>query len=298
MGTKISLTVFHPQADLLLDQAVDLLHLYKNRFSANDDDSELMAVNKMAGIEPVKVHPQLFDLIAIGKEHSIAEDSRLNIAIGPLVQLWRIGFSDARLPKKDEIQEKLALIDPHKIELDKSSSTVFLEEKGMKIDLGSLAKGYIADRIKDFFLQAGVQSALINLGGNVLTVGQNFEAERSWYIGIQHPDLTRGNHLANLAIDDLSVVTSGIYERKLELDGQTYHHIFDSKTGYPVENNTASITIISPNSVDGEIWTTRLFGLDRHRIIETVEGIPEIEAIHISKDLRIDMTSGVISKIV
>lgn len=298
MGTKISLSIFHPQADQLLDQAVDLLHLYKNRFSANDDDSELMAVNRAAGLEPVQVHPQLFDLIAIGKEHSLADKSQVNIAIGPLVQTWRIGFSDARLPESAEIKEKLALIDPSLIELDPATSTVFLKKAGMKIDLGALAKGYIADRIKEFFIEAGVTSGIINLGGNVLTIGQNQEAKRPWHIGIQHPDLSRGHHLTHLSVIDQSVVTSGIYERKLTIGDQTYHHIFDSQTGYPVENDTASLTILSDASLDGEIWTTRLFGLDRYSIMEIVEETPGIEAIHISKNQRIDFSSGIISKIV
>ena len=298
MGTTITISILHQEAELILDQAVDLLHLYKNRFSANDDDSELMAVNKAAGLHPVKVHPDLFELIAIGKEHSLAPDSHLNIAIGPLVQSWRIGFADARVPSVLEIASALLLIDPNEIHLFPDSSEVFLGVSGMKIDLGALAKGYIADKIGSFLRQEGVEDAIINLGGNVLTLGQHPLEERPWHIGIQLPDEKRGEHLTSLAVANQSVVTSGIYERRLVVNGKTYHHIFNDKTGYPMETDVTSLTIVSDKSVDGEIWTTRLFGSAAPSIIEQVESQEGIEALVITQDQRIYMTTGIISKIV
>ena len=120
----------------------------------------------------------------------------------------------------------------------------------MKIDLGALAKGYIADRIADFLKAEKVTSALINLGGNVLTFGPALHnPDQKWRIGIQNPKETRNTNLMVLAIRDQSVVTSGIYERTFEIDGKTYHHIFNSQTGYPVSSDLASLTIISSLSV-------------------------------------------------
>ena len=147
---------------------------------------------------------------------------------------------------------------------------------GMKIDLGALAKGYSADCIATFLKSQGVTDALIDLGGNILTVGQHPIKQQPWRIGIQNPVEKRGQHLLVLSVKDKSVVTSGIYERHLEVDGQSFHHIFDSKTGYPVETDLASITIISDRSVDGEIWTTRLFGEAPASILNTVESLPGI----------------------
>ena len=128
---------------------------------------------------PVKVHPDLFELISLGLDHSLAPKSHLNISIGPLVQTWRIGFSDAKVANSEEIASALALIDPHFIKLDSVNSTVFLEKKGMKIDLGCLAKGYSADKVAIFLKENGVTSALINLGGNILTIGNNQAKKRS-----------------------------------------------------------------------------------------------------------------------
>ena len=293
MGASITLTIFHEDAQNLLLQCEQLLHLYKNRFSANDADSELMEINLQAGKKAVRVHPELFELIALGKKHSIATNSHLNIAIGPLVQTWRIGFSDAKLPSKEEIQSLLQITNPEEIVLDDSKKEVYLSKVGMRIDLGALAKGYIADKLKQFLVEQGVQSGIIDLGGNILTIGENPTFQRPWRIGIQNPILDRGEHVAVIAVSDASVVTSGIYERQLVVDGKTYHHIFDRKTGYPMEKEVASITIVAEKSVDCEIWTTRLFGQNPYDIIEEIEQQPGLEAFVITKNQKMMYTSGI-----
>lgn len=292
MGTTITVSICDPQADELLAHCFELLRSYEHRFSANDASSELMEVNHQAGIAPVQVHPDLFELIALGTLHSQAKNSHLNIAIGPLVQTWRIGFSDARRPAPEEIEQALLKIDPQQIQLDQENYTVFLKRPGMKIDLGALAKGYSADLIATYLRGKGIKNALIDLGGNILTVGQHPIKQQPWRIGIQNPVEKRGNHLLVLSVKDKSVVTSGIYERHLEVDGQSFHHIFDSATGYPVETDLASITILSDRSVDGEIWTTRLFGDSPTSILNTVESLPGIETLLVSQSGKIAYTSG------
>ncbi|OHQ87878.1 thiamine biosynthesis protein ApbE [Streptococcus sp. HMSC076C09] len=292
MGTTITVSICDPQADELLTHCFELLRSYEHRFSANDASSELMEINHQAGIAPVQVHPDLFELIALGTLHSQAKNSHLNIAIGPLVQTWRIGFSDARRPAPEEIEQALLKIDPQQIQLDQENYTVFLKRPGMKIDLGALAKGYSADLIATYLRGKGIKDALIDLGGNILTVGQHPVKQQSWRIGIQNPVEKRGQHLLVLSVKDKSVVTSGIYERHLEVDDQSFHHIFDSATGYPVETDLASITIISDRSVDGEIWTTRLFGDSPTSILNTVESLPGIETLLVSQSGKIAYTNG------
>lgn len=293
MGASIHLRIFHEDAQNLLLQSEQLLHLYKNRFSANDADSELMEINLQAGKKAVQVHPELFELIELGKKHSIAANSHLNIAIGPLVQTWRIGFSDAKLPSEEEIQRLLKITDPEEIFLNDSNGEVYLSKEGMRIDLGALAKGYIADKLKEFLVEQGVQSGIIDLGGNILTIGENPTFHRPWRIGIQNPALDRGEHVAVIEVSDGSVVTSGIYERQLVVDGKTYHHIFDRTTGYPMETELASITIVAEKSVDCEIWTTRLFGQNPYDIIEEIEQQPGLEAFVITKNQKMMYTSGI-----
>ena len=293
MGASIHLTIFHEDAQNLLLQSEQLLYLYKNRFSANDADSELMEINLQAGKKAVQVHPDLFELIELGKKHSIAANSHLNIAIGPLVQTWRIGFSDAKLPSEEEIQRLLKITNPEEIVLNDSNREVYLSKEGMRIDLGALAKGYIADKLKEFLVEQGVRSGIIDLGGNILTIGENPTFHRPWRIGIQNPVLKRGEHVAVIEVSDASVVTSGIYERQLVVDGKTYHHIFDRTTGYPMETELASITIVAEKSVDCEIWTTRLFGQNPYDIIEEIEQQPGLEAFVITKNQKMMYTSGI-----
>ncbi|HHL0683982.1 TPA: FAD:protein FMN transferase [Streptococcus agalactiae] len=185
MGTTIDIQINSKNAQKQIQEVIELLELYKNRFSANDFNSELMAINNNAGIKPIQVHPDLFELITIGKEHSLARPGNLNIAIGPLVQTWRIGFSDAKLPSPSEISEAMILSDPTHILLDSKNQSVFLNQIGMKIDLGALAKGYIADKIIIYLKNEMIDSAIINLGGNVLVHGDNpNRSEGYWVIGI------------------------------------------------------------------------------------------------------------------
>ena len=284
MGTVIDLLIEHGDPDPIMAEAIERLTVYEQRFSANRHDSELMAINHQAGQRSVVVHPQLYDLIKIGKYHSCADDSNLNIAIGPLIQTWRIGFQDAKVPSQAEIDELLRLTNPHHIILDDQEQTVFLKESGMKIDLGCLAKGYIADLLVDFLKTAGVTAALINLGGNIVGLGpvRQGQAEK-WRIGIQDPQKNRNDYVTVLDIANQSVVTSGIYERSLKKDNQTYHHIFNPKTGYPTQTDVASLTIRSKQSVDGEIWTTRLYGHQSETIIDTLNQLDDIDGIVITQ---------------
>ncbi|EHI69593.1 FAD:protein FMN transferase [Streptococcus ictaluri] len=297
MGTVIDLQIISDKADTQLQMARELLITYKNRFSANDDDSELMAINHQAGVEPLIVHPDLFELIHIGKEHSLAQPSNLNIAIGPLVQTWRIGFPDANKPSQEIIRQKLALSQPRLIHLNSKTQSVFLEKEGMTVDLGALAKGYIADKIMAYLIQDGIDSALINLGGNVLVHGINpNRPDGFYYIGIQEPGQARGQNMAILKAHNQSVVTSGIYERYLTINNVDYHHIFDCQTGYPIETEMASLTIVAKSSLDCEIWTTRLFGLSLKKVYDTLNQLDGIEGIIITKDKQVLFSRGLEGK--
>lgn len=298
MGTIIETRIWHHDAESILDQVEQLLYLYKDRFSANDLTSELMEVNLNAGVQAVPVAADLYELIAFGKEHSLAKGSFLNIAIGPLVQSWRIGFPDARIPSHDSIAKKLELIDPQDIVLNDADQTVYLRKVGMAIDLGALAKGYVADKIVEFLKAMGVTSGLLNLGGNVRTVGEpSHHSDGYWRIGIQDPHNKRGKNALVLKISEGSVVTSGVYERTLTIKDKVYHHIFNTETGYPMETQIASLSIISKKSLDGEVWTTRLFGAAIEEILETVHNMLEIEAVIIDHSGQVFLTAGLTSMV-
>ena len=284
MGTVIDLSIEDELAEELLAEAAAKLAVYEHRFSANDPASELMAVNQHAGVRPVVVHSELFDLIKIGKAHSLAANSNLNIAIGPLVQTWRIGFKDAKVPTPEEVKERLEKTNPYNIILNEAEQSVYLTETGMAIDLGCLAKGYIADLLAEDFRKRSVQAALINLGGNIMAVGPPAKRNKNyWAVGVQNPSQPRNAYDVLLKVADQSVVTSGIYERQLQTNQANYHHILDPKTGYPCQTDVVSLTIVSDHSVDGEIWTTRLFGKPADFIIQTLDQLPGIDGLVITE---------------
>lgn len=294
MGTTISLAIVHDKAQVLLTEAKRRLLDYEERFSANDPDSLLMRINAKAGLAPVQVDADLFKLIAIGRDYSLRSDACLNIAIGPLIKLWQVGFKGANLPSEAAIQDRLALTHPAGIILDDAKQTVYLAKQGMEIDLGAVAKGYFADLIKDYFLEQGVQSGMINLGGNVLLVGAHLENPGGfWRVGVQDPDQSR-NHLRGIIqFQDGSVVTSGIYERHFEYQGKTYHHIFDSQTGYPVDNDLAGLTIVSKSSLVGEIYTSLYFNLTSQELLAKLSVISGVEAVIITRDGEVVLTEGI-----
>lgn len=295
LGTVINLTVSEPATTQDLDAGYQLIQNFEDKLTVNRTESEVMEINHQAGLKAVAVPSDTYDLVEtavlVSRKHL-----GFNVAIGPLVKLWKIGFKGANKPSDADIQARLKIIDPEKIILDDATQSVFLQEKGMEIDLGGIAKGYIADQIKRLWLERGVQTGIIDLGGNVLLVGNSVHPGGMWNIGVQNPVKPRDVSLGVLHIPAKSIGTSGIYERKLVIDGHEYHHMFDSKTGYPIKNNLASVTIVSDKSIDGEIWSTIGFyqGIEKGKTL--IEAQPGIEAVFVTKDLEAVVTSGLQDK--
>ncbi|WP_260147783.1 FAD:protein FMN transferase [Lentilactobacillus hilgardii] len=259
MGTQIRLTLFGDVMAEQLDATNRLIAYYENLLTVNRPQSEVMAINDAAGKHPVQVSDATYTLtkraLQLSRQHF-----GFNAMIGPLVKLWKIGFKGANVPSESAIKEKLALINPDQTDFNDQALSIFLKQSGMQLDLGGIAKGYIADRIADYWRAYGKRSGIIDLGGNLLLVGDSpAHQDRQWRIGVQDPSSERGQSILNVKIGPCSAVTSGIYERHLEVNGHSYHHILDSQTGYPKQNDLASITIFSKYSIDGEIETARLF---------------------------------------
>lgn len=299
MGTHIDIGVSHPDGRKLLNWAEHKIKELDQRFSANRPDSELSVVNQLAGVAPVLVHEDLFQLVTIGKEMSLEPASLFNIAIGPLVQLWRIGFSDAKKPSPAEIDQALTLIDPVNIQLNNETQSIYLAKAGMQVDLGALVKGYTADLIVDYFIGQDASAALINLGGNIRTYGSppRGGVNKEWRIGIQHPGYQRGHNIAAVEIYNRSVVTTGDYERVLTDNGRRYHHILNPKTGYPIKSDWQSVTVITTSSLEGEKWSSRLFTLSYHEAIELVESVSEVEAVMIDQSNQMYVSGGLDGKV-
>lgn len=278
MGTCIEIRIESPNAACLMKTCLSLLRTYEHRFSANDASSELMQIAHQAGKKAVRVQPDLFDVIAIGKYHSLAKNSFLNIALGPVIDLWRIGFSDAKVPSKTAITKALSHCQAKNIHLNPKTSSVFLTEKGMKLDLGAIAKGYIADQIMTYLKGQSLQSAMINMGGNLIVYGNNPQTpDGNWHIGIQHPEQARGKHVAQVTLSNQAVATSGIAERQLKTQLGQYHHLLDPKTGYPLQTDITSLTLVAKTAFLTDIWSTRLFGLRSKDCLDSLTNTQEVK---------------------
>ena len=173
------------------------------------------------------------------------------------------------------------------IEIDAGKSQVYLTRPGMAVDLGAIAKGYIADRVKEVLEDDGVKHAIVSLGGNVQLVG-----DTAYGVGIQDPDQGTGVYLGAIPLTDASAASSGDYERYFEKDGVRYHHILDPKTGYPADTGLRGVSVAAPVSVDADALSTAVFLLGPGEGMALIEGLPGIEAVLVTDDNEILLSSG------
>lgn len=297
LGTVCTIKIYDDVDSAVLDKAFERLKQIENKMTINAEGSEVDEVNNNSGIKPVKVSDDVYYVIKTGKEFGKVSEGLFDITIGPIVKLWNIGTDYARVPEDYEIKEKLPLVNYEDIELNDSEKTVFLKKKGMMIDLGGIAKGYAADEVCRILKENGVEHAIINLGGNVLAMGENPIKNRDWNIGIQNPYSIRGDYFAIVPIKNKTVVSSGVYERYFEANGKRYHHILDTKTGYPVENDLVATTIITDKSIVGDALSTTIFAAGIEKGLEIVNSMEGVEAIFITKDKKVYITDGLKGKI-
>lgn len=287
MGSPILLKLFSNN-EALASRVFRLIKQYEDLLTVNRAPSQVMDINHAAGKHPVSVSRPVYELIRVAKAASLLENSAFNLAIGPLVKRWKIGFQGDSVPPADEIAGLLAIIDPAEVVLDDAASSVFLTQPGMEIDLGAIAKGYIADRVRDYLRKEGETLGLINLGGNIQTLGA---PEGGWSLGIKTPFGGPEELIGTLNVENKSVVTSGTYERFFERDGKRYHHILNPRTGYPLDNELDSVTIISTNSIDGDIWTTLIYGMGVEKGCAALRARPDIEAVFVTKSKEVVVSS-------
>ncbi|MCO6538439.1 MAG: FAD:protein FMN transferase [Gilliamella sp.] len=260
MGTTVSLTLLEPN-EAVAHTVFQIIKMLEDKLTVNRLFSEVMSINLAAGKHPVTVSRPIFSLIEQAQKVSLYFNSCFNFAIGPLVKLWKIGFQGYQVPSAELIKQQLLLIDPKNVELDTNTHSVFLKKTGMEIDLGAIAKGYIADIVKLVLLENQVYQGIINLGGNVLTLGECLtEQSGYWNIGLRKPFSISDELSGVIKVKNKSVVTSGIYERFFMQNNKLYHHIFNPKTGYPLDNELESVTIISDSSLEGDIYSTVFYG--------------------------------------
>nr|WP_309550858.1 MULTISPECIES: FAD:protein FMN transferase [Clostridium] len=291
MGTIVQLKVYGGNAEKATEKALKRVNDIEDKMSVNIETSEITKLNAKSGISGEKLSADTYYVIKEAVKYGKLTGGALDVTIEPIVKLWGIGTDKERVPTKNEIDEKLKLVDYNDIILDEKNSTIKLRRASQAIDLGAIAKGYTADEIKKVLIDNKISSALINLGGNVYAVGSKPDGT-SWNIGIQNPLDTRGEYLGTVSFTDKSVVTSGNYERYFIKDGVRYHHIFDPKTGYPADKGIISTTIVSDKSIDGDALSTSTYIMGLEKGIKLIESIKGVDAIFVTSDKKIYVTSG------
>ncbi len=262
----------------VLNEAFELCEHYGELFDRFNDKSEIAKINAAEG--KIKVSSSTADLIERSLYFSDLSEGAFDITLCPVLDLW--DFEGTSLPDRSEIAEALKNVDYNGIEVN--GDTVSAENR--KIDVGGIAKGYIADRLKEFFLEKGVKKGIINLGGNIYSLG----TEKT-KIGIAKP-FEPQTVMLSVEVSDMSVVTSGIYQRYFEYNGVIYHHIIDPKTGMSAQTDIQSATVIGKSSADCDALATIcvLYGSEKAKdFINSVDGY---QAIFILSDGSVDYTSG------
>ena len=296
MGTVVKLTIFDEaeEAEALFRKAFERIAEIEEKMTINDEHekSEITRLNQEAGKGFVKLSPETFYVLEKGKYYSEISNGKYDITIGPLVKLWNIGSDEARVPRKTEIENTLSLVNYQNLLLDKEKMSARLAVPGMIVDLGSIAKGYAADETAKILKEAGIKHAIVNLGGNILVLNERPDGT-PWRIGLQDPFTARGDYMGIVKLEDESLVTSGTYERYFEDGGKRYHHILNPETGYPEENSLLSVSIITKNSIDADGLSTATFLLGLEKGMQFIEGLPDTEAIFITSDKKVYVTSGI-----
>lgn len=292
LGTVATISLYDHQSEETLDLAVEKLKTLEDTLSINKTGTLIDEINDAAGIHPVVVDESTYGVIEKGLSYSELTNGAFDITVGPIVKLWNIGFPEARVPSPTEIENALPLVGFDKVVLNSSDLSVYLTEPGMRLDLGGIGKGYAADEIAQLLRDKGVEHAIIDLGGNVYTLG-NKPGNQLWTVGIQDPFNPRGKVIGRLKAENKSIVTSGVYERFVEDEaGNKYHHILNPKTGYPYENQIAGVTIVSDFSTDGDALSTAVFAMGVEEGLSFVESLDGIDAIFITLDSKVYVTDG------
>ena len=283
MDTMMDFTIYGESG--LIDQSESLIASLESLVSVTDANSELYAINQTgSGTLTGKASSLMEQALEICRR----TDGALDLSIYPIVRAWGFTTGSYQVPDEAEIQALLPLVDYRKIQYDAADGDVTLPE-GMKIDLGSVAKGYAGQLVAQMLREHGVQSALLNLGGNVQTVGAKPDGS-PWQIGIKDPQ--GEDAMMVLSVEDQAVVTSGGYERYFEQDGQTYWHIMDPSTGHPADSGLISVTIVGDEGVVCDGLSTALFVMGLEKAADLWAQSGDFEAVFVTASGEVYITEG------
>lgn len=247
-------------------------------------------INMNAGKKAVKVPDELFKIIAASIQVSDLSDGAFDVTWAAMRGVWDFRPGHERVPSPEEVRDKLPLVDYKKIELDEKERTVFLKGEGMAIGLGAIAKGYAVDMAMRAVAKSGIKDAIIKAGGDMRVQGLDDEG-RPWEIGIKQPR-EKSKLLAKLRLTNVSISTSGDYERFFIKDNVLYHHIMDPKTGYPAKS-CRSVTILASDTTTSDALSTAVFVLGPQKGMELIKKLKGVEGIIVDSDGAVQTSPGI-----
>lgn len=290
LNTFVDVTLYDTDDTAILDHALEICKDYEARFSRTMETSEIYKLNHRGPDETTFIlSEETADLLSEALRYCELSDGAFDITIEPLSSLWDFSGGKNEIPRPEAIAQAVQKVGYENLRLEGNTLTFLSPDT--TLDLGSIAKGYIADRIKDYLVEAGIKSAIINLGGNVLCVGGRPDGS-PFQIGLQKPFAERQETAQILAVTDLSVVTSGVYERHFIIDGKNYHHLLNPETGYPYENGLISVTILSSSSSQGDGLSTACFSLGLEQGMELINSMDGVYACFIDEDYNFYYSDG------
>lgn len=293
MGSRFDLTVVastEAEAEDYIKLAIDEITRIENLISEWDLNSQTSEINKNAGIKPVKVDKELYDLIKRSIQISKLTQGAFDISFASVDKIWKYDGSMKVLPSEEEIKKSVAKIGYQHIELNEEHQSVFLKLEGMKIGFGAIGKGYAADKTKQLLINKGVKAGIVNASGDLNSWGKQPNGE-SWKVGITNP-LNKEKVFSWLPIDNSAVVTSGNYEKYVILNGVRYTHIINPKTGYPVVGLN-SVTVFSDSAELADALATAVFVMGLESGMDFINQLNGIECIIIDSDNKIHTSKNI-----
>ena len=282
MGSDFQITIVEKdklRAEFLINLCVSEITRIENLISSWRKSSETSLINSNAGIKPVKVKKELFDLISRSIKISEITQGSFDITYASLDEVWYFDRKMLSLPTKTDISNSVSKIGYENIILDRKNQTVFLKLSGMKIGFGAIGKGYAADKAKDILIKRNVKSGIINAGGDLTAWGEK-PSGKDWMVAIVNP-LNKNKVFSWLPINDKSIVTSGSYERFIKFNGKSYSHIIDPRSGYPIDG-ILSVTIIAEKAELADALATSVFVLGENVGLDLINQLPGVDCIIIN----------------
>lgn len=290
LNTVSTIDVYAYEGDedpaVIIDECFDYIRELEKILSRTVKNSDIAMLNKVSG-GTVSVSDETREVLEKSILYGELTDGAFDVTIARVSELWDFVSGEEIVPEESVIKEAVETVDYKNIKMDGNNINL---ENGSEIDLGAIAKGYIADKASEFLRNKGVTSAIVNLGGNNIVIGRN--GERAFRIGIQKPTATTGEFSGVVNLEDMSIVTSGAYQRFFVKDGVTYHHILDPETGYPAESDIASVSIICETSADADALSTSCFILGVEKAVELMDSLDYACAVIITTGGEIILTEG------